>query len=63
MSSTAATCPLCQISHLVTISMSVNGRDLTLHSCNRCETKWWKADGENVGIKTVLDTAATRRTA
>lgn len=57
------TCPLCQIARLVTITMTVNTKQLTLHSCSRCETKWWKADGENVGLSTVLETATVRRSA
>jgi transcription elongation factor Elf1 len=55
------TCPLCNIANLVTISMAVNQRQLTLHSCDRCETRWWKADGEQVGLNDVLD--ATRKIA
>lgn len=54
------TCPLCSIAQLVTIAMRVNERDLTLHSCSRCETKWWHADGENVGLSEVLHAAAKR---
>ncbi len=56
------TCPLCNIAQLVTIAMRVNERDLKLHSCSRCETKWWHADGENVGFADVLH-AASRRSA
>jgi transcription elongation factor Elf1 len=56
------TCPLCSIANLVTISMKMNERELTLHSCGRCETKWWEADGENVGLSSVLQ-AASRRSA
>ncbi len=55
------TCPLCHIANLVTISMSVNQRQLELHSCGRCETRWWKADGDQVGLGTVLN--AARKTA
>ena len=57
----AMTCPLCHIANLVTISMSVNQRQLELHSCGRCETRWWKADGDQVGLGTVLN--AARKTA
>jgi transposase-like protein len=57
------TCPLCNIARLVTISMNVNNRQLTMYSCSRCETKWWEADGANVGLSTVLTAAqgATNR--
>jgi formate dehydrogenase maturation protein FdhE len=59
-SSSVMTCPLCSIANLVTITMKMNERELTLHSCSRCETKWWKADGSNVGLSSVLDAAARR---
>jgi hypothetical protein len=55
------TCPLCNIANLVTIAMTVNQRQLTLHSCSRCETRWWKADGDQVGLGDVLQ--AARKTA
>ena len=55
------TCPLCNIANLVTIAMTVNQRQLTLHSCSRCETRWWKADGDQVGLGDVLN--AARKTA
>lgn len=55
------TCPLCNIANLVTIAMTVNQRHLTLHSCSRCETRWWKSDGDQVGLTDVLQ--AARKTA
>lgn len=57
----AMTCPLCHIANLVTIAMTVNQRQLELHSCGRCETRWWKADGDQVGLGDVLNVA--RKTA
>ena len=51
------TCPLCNIANLVTIAMTVNQRQLTLHSCSRCETRWWKSDGGQVGLTDVLQAA------
>lgn len=57
-------CPICRIARLVSIAMTVNDRRLTMHSCARCETRWWDRDGENVGLNSVLQTAAApRRTA
>ncbi len=50
-------CPLCNLANLVIINITANGRALALHSCHRCETKWWEADGENVGLSTVLNAA------
>ncbi len=57
------TCPICNIANLVTINMSVNDRSLTLHSCARCETRWWDRDGEHVALSSVLETAKVKRTA
>ena len=57
------TCPLCKIANLVVIDMHVNNRQLRLHSCSRCETSWWKRDGENVGLTGVLEVATTRKSA
>lgn len=57
----AMTCPLCHIANLVSISMNVNQRQLELHSCGRCEMRWWKADGDQVGLSDVLN--AARKTA
>jgi Zn-finger nucleic acid-binding protein len=56
-------CPLCNIANLVTIDMTVNQRELRLHSCSRCEISWWKADGENIGLSTVIETATVRKSA
>jgi Zn-finger nucleic acid-binding protein len=56
-------CPICNIANLVTINMAVNERNLTLHSCGRCETRWWDCDGEHVALKSVLDTAKARKSA
>jgi Zn-finger nucleic acid-binding protein len=55
------TCPLCQIANLVVIDMTVNERELRLHSCSRCETSWWKADGEQVGLKKIIQAATVRK--
>jgi Zn-finger nucleic acid-binding protein len=56
-------CPICNIANLVTINMTVNDRNLTLHSCALCETRWWDRDGEHVGLNSVLETARVQRTA
>jgi formate dehydrogenase maturation protein FdhE len=57
------TCPLCNIANLVMIDMTVNERSLRLHSCSRCETSWWKADGQNVGLSSVIQAATVRKSA
>ena len=40
-------CPTCGSDDLITISMSVSGRDLAFTTCHVCETKWWHRDGES----------------
>jgi transposase-like protein len=47
-------CPLCSAADLVVINITTNGRALAMKSCHHCETKWWEADGENVGLPAVL---------
>ena len=55
MSSTSGSCPSCRQGDLITISMSVSERDLTVATCHLCEAKWWLRDGEEVPLTSVLD--------
>lgn len=50
-------CPACSHRHLVEIELTLKERRVTLHSCSRCETKWWDQDGERVAVARVLDLA------
>lgn len=50
-------CPTCSHRHLVEIELTLKERRVTLHSCSRCETKWWDQDGERVDSARVLDLA------
>ena len=50
-------CPTCSHRHLVEIELTLKERHVTLHSCGRCETKWWDQDGQRVAVGRVLDLA------
>ena len=47
-------CPTCGSDDLITISMTVSGRDLAFTTCHVCETKWWHHDGEHVPLQSVI---------
>ena len=47
-------CPNCDSGDLITITMTVSGRDLAFTTCHLCETKWWHRDGENVPLQSVI---------
>ena len=51
-------CPICRNARLVRITMHVNERQLALHSCSHCESRWWESDGSQVGLDRVLAQAA-----
>jgi hypothetical protein len=39
---------------MVEIGMTLAQRRVTMHSCSRCETRWWDRDGEVIGLRGVL---------
>jgi DNA polymerase III alpha subunit (gram-positive type) len=47
-------CPNCASGDLITIAMTVSGRDLAFTTCHLCETKWWHKDGEQVPLQSVI---------
>jgi DNA polymerase III alpha subunit (gram-positive type) len=47
-------CPNCASGDLITITMTVSGRDLAFTTCHLCETKWWHRDGEQVPLQSVI---------
>ena len=55
------TCPNCRGSRLVEIGITLKERQVTMHACSKCETRWWDNEGERVGLANVLDLAAIRR--
>ncbi len=48
------TCPNCRSGDLISITMSVAGRDLQFTTCHLCEAKWWQRDGEEVPLQSVI---------
>jgi len=48
-------CPVCHRGDLITITMTVADRDLSFAACHVCEAKWWKRDGEDVELGSVLN--------
>lgn len=43
--------------------MTLREQRVTMHSCSRCDTRWWDRDGELVPLSTVLRLAAPARRA
>ncbi|MFN2608698.1 MAG: hypothetical protein ABR511_12555 [Acidimicrobiales bacterium] len=42
------------MSDLTEISLTLRGNHVTMHSCSRCETRWWDEQGEKVALRHVL---------
>ncbi|MBI3647681.1 MAG: hypothetical protein HY240_02825 [Actinobacteria bacterium] len=57
---TSGTCPNCKQGDLITISMTVSGRDLSFTTCHLCEAKWWHRDGEEVPLRSVISQVAQK---
>ena len=51
-------CPRCRAVDLNEISLQLRGRSVTMHSCSRCENRWWDEDGQRVAFHHVLRLAA-----
>jgi hypothetical protein len=55
------TCPNCRGARLVQIGLTLKERKVTMSSCSRCDTRWWDAEGESLGLGNVLEMATVRR--
>ncbi len=56
------TCPKCSARQLVEIGVTLQGKDVTLHSCSRCDSRWWDDErGEVIQLDEVIDLATVRR--
>ena len=55
------TCPVCSSGDLISISMAVNGSDLTFTTCHMCEAKWWHRDGERIPLRSVIGAVTDQR--
>jgi DNA polymerase III alpha subunit (gram-positive type) len=60
MSTTTGSCPNCHQGDLITITMSVSGRDLAFTTCHFCEAKWWRRDGQEVPLRSVISQVADK---
>jgi transposase-like protein len=55
-------CPKCSARHLVEIGVTLQGRSVTLHSCSRCDSRWWDDErGAVIDLDQVIDLATVRR--
>lgn len=56
------TCPKCSARQLVEIDVNLQGRNVTLHSCSRCDSRWWDDEGgDRIHLDRVLELATVRR--
>ncbi len=53
-------CPRCKTSRLVTIEVTLRDQRVTMHSCSRCDSRWWESEGENLGLQRVVELATDR---
>ena len=60
MTQTSGPCPNCKQGELITISMTVSGRDLAFTTCHLCEAKWWHRNGEEVPLRSVISQVAEK---
>jgi len=54
MSELNGTCPTCRSGDLISITMTVAGRELAFTTCHLCEAKWWYRDGKTVPLQSVI---------
>lgn len=54
-------CPRCRGARLVCIDIQIGEENVRLHSCSRCDTRWWERNGERVALEQVLNLAASTR--
>lgn len=51
---TPKVCPCCSTGDLVTITLTVQGNELSFTTCHACEAKWWYRDGEPLALQSVI---------
>ena len=54
MAETNGTCPTCRSGDLISITMTVAGRELAFSTCHLCEAKWWYREGKQVPLQSVI---------
>ena len=53
-------CPRCKTSRLVAIEVKLSEQHVTMHSCSRCDSRWWESEGERLGLPRVVELATGR---
>ena len=55
-------CPKCSARQLVEIGVTLQGKNVTLHSCSKCDNRWWDDErGDVIDLNGVIDLASARR--
>ena len=54
-------CPVCRSARMVEIAVTLRGAKVTMHSCSKCDTRWWDNDGERVALDGVFSLAAPQK--
>jgi len=47
-------CPGCRKTQLVEIGVTLSERRVVVHSCSRCDIRWWDSNGELLPLTDVL---------
>ena len=51
-------CPRCNASPIVQITLALGGEQMVLHSCSNCDARWWDdASGAPVSLERILSLA------
>ena len=51
-------CPVCNAGQIVQITVELGSERMVLHSCSRCDTRWWDdASGNRMSLENVLTLA------
>ena len=51
-------CPVCNAGQIVKISVELGSESMVLHSCSRCDSRWWDdASGNRMSLDNVLTLA------
>jgi len=44
----------------VEIEVTLREQRVTMHSCSRCDERWWESEGQSLGLPSVVELAAGR---
>ncbi|HUR17705.1 MAG TPA: hypothetical protein VMZ51_02060 [Acidimicrobiales bacterium] len=55
------TCTRCKTTRVVEIVVTIGDRPVRMRSCSLCDTRSWESDGEDLGLRRVLEMATKRR--